>query len=247
MRRVRESCECPGPGLQGQGAKSWGRSSHREANAVGGAELGRQVGGASVCQGGEHRACLISHGGSFRFYSECAKKPQWWWWCRGSVILWLFKDCSPPGSSVHGISQVRPLEWVAILFFTTVGFSIPMFSKEPLEPLCVDRGGWRRDHQAGGCGIQGEVTGLDPCRGLRLSPAWQHSPGVCWWIGVGSEGERSQGCLPAFLIQLLSGPSKWHTVSKVYQAFHFSMQETWRKPVTQDTMKMHQKCEFFIP
>ena len=58
----------------------------REANAVGGAELGRQVGGASVCQGGEHRACLISHGGSFRFYSECAEKPQWWW-CRGSVIL----------------------------------------------------------------------------------------------------------------------------------------------------------------
>ena len=25
-------------------------------------------------------------------------------------------DCSPPGSSVHGISQARILEWVAILF-----------------------------------------------------------------------------------------------------------------------------------
>ena len=25
-------------------------------------------------------------------------------------------DCSPPGSSVHGISQVRILEWVAISF-----------------------------------------------------------------------------------------------------------------------------------
>ena len=25
-------------------------------------------------------------------------------------------DCSPPGSSVHGISQVRALEWVAISF-----------------------------------------------------------------------------------------------------------------------------------
>ena len=24
------------------------------------------------------------------------------------------KNCSPPGSSVHGISQVRPLEWVAM-------------------------------------------------------------------------------------------------------------------------------------
>ena len=26
-------------------------------------------------------------------------------------------DCSPPGSSVHGISQVRILEWVAISYF----------------------------------------------------------------------------------------------------------------------------------
>ena len=26
-------------------------------------------------------------------------------------------DCSPPGSSVHGISQARILEWVAISFF----------------------------------------------------------------------------------------------------------------------------------
>ena len=32
---------------------------------------------------------------------------------------WLFfvpMDCSPPGSSVHGISQARILEWVAISF-----------------------------------------------------------------------------------------------------------------------------------
>ena len=27
------------------------------------------------------------------------------------------RDCSPPGSSVHGISQARILEWVAISFF----------------------------------------------------------------------------------------------------------------------------------
>ena len=25
-----------------------------------------------------------------------------------------YMDCSPPGSSVHGISQARILEWVAI-------------------------------------------------------------------------------------------------------------------------------------
>ena len=31
--------------------------------------------------------------------------------------VWLFRnsmDCSPPGSSVHGIFQARVLEWVAI-------------------------------------------------------------------------------------------------------------------------------------
>ena len=27
-------------------------------------------------------------------------------------------DCSPPGSSVHGISQARILEWVAIFFLS---------------------------------------------------------------------------------------------------------------------------------
>ena len=30
-------------------------------------------------------------------------------------------DCSPPGSSIHGILQARILEWVAISFFR--GFS----------------------------------------------------------------------------------------------------------------------------
>ena len=30
-------------------------------------------------------------------------------------------DCSPPGSSVHGVLQARTLEWVAISFF--MGYS----------------------------------------------------------------------------------------------------------------------------
>ena len=32
------------------------------------------------------------------------------------LSLWDPKDCSPPGSSVHGIFQVRMLEWLAISF-----------------------------------------------------------------------------------------------------------------------------------
>ena len=32
------------------------------------------------------------------------------------LIICNLRDCSPPGSSVHGIFQARMLEWVAILF-----------------------------------------------------------------------------------------------------------------------------------
>jgi len=33
---------------------------------------------------------------------------------RPGVDLWHLMDCSPPGSSVHGIFQARILEWVAM-------------------------------------------------------------------------------------------------------------------------------------
>ena len=35
---------------------------------------------------------------------------------KSSLTLWDPTDCSPPGSSVHGISKARTLEWVAISF-----------------------------------------------------------------------------------------------------------------------------------
>ena len=38
-------------------------------------------------------------------------------------------DCSPPGSSVHGISQARILKWVAISFF--------MGSSQPRKRTCI--------------------------------------------------------------------------------------------------------------
>ena len=38
-------------------------------------------------------------------------------------------DCSPPGSSVHGISQARILEWVAISFSKA--------SSRPRDPTCI--------------------------------------------------------------------------------------------------------------
>ena len=51
-------------------------------------------------------ACL----GARAFY-----KP-WWWWFSHKVVSDSCNpmDCSPPGSSVHGILQARILEWVAM-------------------------------------------------------------------------------------------------------------------------------------
>ena len=42
---------------------------------------------------------------------------QWWWWCSVTKLCLTLcdpMDCSLPGSSVHGISQERILEWAAI-------------------------------------------------------------------------------------------------------------------------------------
>ena len=79
--------------------------------------------------------------------------------------VWFFcdhRDCSPPGSSVHGISQARILEWVVISF--SRGSSLPrdrtclscvssigrqiffpnfFFTALPLHHLGSSRGYWR--------------------------------------------------------------------------------------------------------
>ena len=40
-------------------------------------------------------------------------------------------DCSPPGSSVHGIFQARVLEWVAIAFSVTPSGQIKKTKQNP--------------------------------------------------------------------------------------------------------------------
>ena len=51
--------------------------------------------------------------------------PCWWWWfsCKAVSNSCDPMDCSPRGSSVHGISHARILEWAAISF--SRGFSQP--------------------------------------------------------------------------------------------------------------------------
>ena len=48
-------------------------------------------------------------------------------------------DCSPPGSSVHGIFQARVLEWGAIAFSKYKYYSLPFpeFSLRTLESSCL--------------------------------------------------------------------------------------------------------------
>ena len=45
-------------------------------------------------------------------------------------------DCSPPGSSDHGILQVRVLEWGAIAFSGTMGILVVLID---LDHVCVSR------------------------------------------------------------------------------------------------------------
>ena len=52
-------------------------------------------------------------------YFMCTFVGKCWWWCLVSNHVQLFcnpMDCSPPGSSIKGISQSGILEWVAISF-----------------------------------------------------------------------------------------------------------------------------------
>ena len=44
-------------------------------------------------------------------------------------------DCSPPGSSVHGIFQARVLEWVAIAFSHVLIASLVLINRQYFLPL----------------------------------------------------------------------------------------------------------------
>ena len=45
-------------------------------------------------------------------------------------------DCSPPGSSVHGVFQARALEWGAIAFTKKKQKSLKVFEKDLKKYMC---------------------------------------------------------------------------------------------------------------
>ena len=54
-----------------------------------------------------------------------------------SASLWNLMNCSPPGSSVHWILQVRILEWVAMP--SSRGYSDPVMEPASLYVSCTGR------------------------------------------------------------------------------------------------------------
>ena len=70
---------------------------------------GEYVEGERTCDGESHRATFLQCGIPYRPVLCCLVT-------KSCLTLWGPRDCSPPGSSVHGISQARLLEQVAISF-----------------------------------------------------------------------------------------------------------------------------------
>ena len=50
-------------------------------------------------------------------------------------ILWDTMDCTPPGSSIHGISQARILKYSGILEWVSISFCSG--SSLPMDQICV--------------------------------------------------------------------------------------------------------------
>ena len=115
--------------------------------------------------------------------------------------------CSPPGSALHGISQARILEWVAICFsgassqpkdWTHVsGLAGGFYTRPPGQPPRLEEYSELPIVCTSGGGSEGWTTaemGL-PCRhGIDLS--CPHLPLNCWLTAARRKACKSPGFLP---------------------------------------------------
>ena len=142
-------------------------------------------------------------------------------------------DCSLPGSSVHGISQLRMLEWVAILFSRRPSWGNIMYEVkvaqlkslscvlvlwprglEPARLLCL----WNSPGQntgVGSCSLlqgifptQGLTPGLPHCRRILYQLSHHGSPRILEWAAC----PFSSGS---------SWPRNWTEVSSLQMDFFF--------------------------
>ena len=86
-------------------------------------------------------------------------------------------DCSPPGSSIHGVCQARVLEWVAIAFsdMKLHTSSQSMLEKETLYPLVAFPSGSTVKESTYSAGDLGSIPGLERSLGERKGYPLQYS------------------------------------------------------------------------
>ena len=108
-------------------------------------------------------------------------------------------DCSPPGSSVHGISQIRILEWVAISFS---GGSL-----EPMSPALAGRFFTAQSPGRPGIAHRLEKTGL----GIGV---WPQSPG--WSVLLSSDWTDTSSCFFVTCLGPENGEKRGHMWAALY-------------------------------
>ena len=155
--------------------------------------------------------------------------PLWislWTWARLTMLnpscaqlfshVWLCDptDCSPPGSSAHGISQARILEWVAISFFRE--------SSQPRDQTCLSCiGRWVLYHwatwEACKWGIIPSLllswpySDLQNCIPHRIKGAWETQVRHSWAENVLKQEEKGGRTNEAFP----PNPQKWSRVARI--------------------------------
>ena len=102
-------------------------------------------------------------------------------------ILWDPLDCSPPGSSIHGISQASILESVAIPF--SWGSSQP---RDWTRVFCIGRQIFY------GLGHQGS-----PC---MYTQSLHLGPNICDSMDCGLPGSSVHGVFPAWILEWVAMP-----------------------------------------
>ena len=109
-------------------------------------------------------------------------------------------DCSPPGSSVHGIFQARVLEWVAIAFFGECSFIYWLILS---YFTCLAGSGLSCSMWAFCCGVQATLVAAcrlqSVCR-LSSCRTWAEMPHGMWDISSPTRDQTHVPCIGRWML-----------------------------------------------
>ena len=151
-------------------------------------------------------------------------------------------DCSPPGSSVHGILQARTLEWVAVLFsrgssqprdrtqvFRIAGRFFPIWAPGNEMEYTIKPPSPMKLTAAAAKSLQSCPTLCDPIDGI---PPGSLVPGILQartleWIAISfsNAGKWKMKGKSLSRVRLFSTP--WTAVHQASPSMGFSRQECW--------------------